>query len=105
MNQGRKDWSWAFAIACTITAVSTVALITSVKVEPSSPIQNLSSVVSYLGAPGALSGVVLALLITGSYGAHGTFVLTVAALVNLILYTLGIFGAIRLFRAVRKRVH
>jgi hypothetical protein len=102
MNQARKDWSWAASIACTITAISTAALITSLEAEVSSLIQRLSSVVSYLGAPGALSGVVLAELTTGSYGTRGTLVLTIAALVNLMLYTLGFFGAIRLFRAVRK---
>lgn len=105
MNQARKDLCWAASVAFTITAISTAALIASVKAEISSPIQRLSSVVSYLGAPGALTGVVLAILTTGSYGSSGTFNLTIAALVNLPLYTLGVFGAIRLFRAVRKRVN
>ena len=105
MNQAHKDWSWAALIASAITAISTAALITSVKAEVSSPIQTLSSVVSYLGAPGVLSGVLLAILATGSYGTHSTFILTIAALVNLMLYTLGVFGAIRLLRAVRRRVN
>jgi len=39
-----------------------------------------------------------------SYGSSGTFILTIAALVNLPLYTLGVFGAIRLFRVVGKRL-
>lgn len=104
MNQGRKDWCWAASVAFTISAISTAALIASVKAEISSPIQRLSGVVSYLGAPGALTGVVLAILTTGSYGSSGTFILTIAALVNLSLYTLGVFGAIRLFRVVRKRL-
>jgi hypothetical protein len=86
-----------------MTAISTAALITSVEAGVSSPIQRLSSVVSYLGAPGALSGVVLAVLATGNYGSHGTFILTIAALVNLMLYALAIFGVIRLLRAVRRR--
>ena len=104
MNQARKDWCWATSVASTITAISAAAVIASVKAEISSPIQRPSSVVTYLGAPGALTGVVLAILTTGSYGSSGTFILTIAALVNLPLYTLGVFGAIRLFRAVRKRV-
>ena len=104
MNQGRKDWCWAASVAFTISAISTAALIESVKAEISSPIQRLSGVVSYLGAPGALTGVVLAILTTGSYGSCGPFILTIAALVNLPLYTLGVFGAIRLFRVVGKRL-
>ena len=44
----------------------------------------------------------LAILATGNYGSHGTFILTIAALVNLMLYALAIFGAIRLLRAVRR---
>jgi hypothetical protein len=104
-DQPRKDWLWAASIACTITVISTAALITSVEAEVYSPLERLSSVVSYLGAPGALSGVVLALLTTGSYGTRGTFILTIAALVNLMFYTLAVLGAIRLFRAVGGRVN
>jgi hypothetical protein len=102
MSHASKDWFLAASIAGTLTAISTAALITSVEAEVSSPIQRLSSVVSYLGAPGAVSGVMLAVLLTGSYGGSGTFIIIVAALVNLAFYTLGIFGVIRLFRAVRK---
>src|SRR3979490_238738 len=105
MNQAGKDWAWAASIAATITAISTAAVIASVQLEVTSSIQRLSSVLSYLGAPGALSGVALALLTLGSYGGSGAIILTVGALVNLVLYTLGILGAIRLFGAVRTRVN
>ena len=104
MNQAGKDWAWAGSVGCTLTAISTLALATSFKIGNSPPIQSLSSVVSYLAAPGALSGVLLAVLTTGSYGGSGTLILTVAVLVNLPLYTLLVFGAVRLSRAVRKRV-
>jgi hypothetical protein len=102
MSQASKDWFLAALIACTFTVISTAALIVSVKAEVSSPIQRLSSVVSYLGTPGAVSAAILAVLTTGSYGGSGTSIIIVAALVNLAVYTLGIFGAIRLLRAVRK---
>jgi hypothetical protein len=105
MNQASKDWTWAASIACTLTAISTAALITSVEADVSSPIQRLSSMVSHLGAPGAVSGAVLAVLLTGSYGGSGKFIVIIASLVNLALYTIGIYGAVRLFRAVRKRAN
>jgi hypothetical protein len=104
MNQACKDWFWAGSIACAITAISTAALITSVEAEVSSPIQRVSSAVSYLGAPGTLSGIVLVVLTTGSYGSRGAFIVAIAASVNVMLYTLAILGTIRLLRAVRKRV-
>jgi hypothetical protein len=79
MNQAGKDWAWAASIAATVTAISTAALIASVQLEVSSSIQRLSRVLSYLGAPGALSGVALALLTLGSYGGSGALILTVGA--------------------------
>ena len=44
----------------------------------------------------------MAILTTGSYGSRGTFIITIAALVDLPRYTLGLFGAIRLFLAFRR---
>jgi len=105
MGPPSKDWVLAGWIASTLTAVSTAALITSVEAEVSSPIQKASSILSYLGAPGAVSGALLAVLTKSSYGGSGTFIIIVASLVNLTLYTIGIFGVIRLIRAVRKRAN
>lgn len=97
MSQAGKDWAWAVGIGGAITAISTVALMLS-------PADETIRIVSYLGAPGGLTGMVLAVLLTGSYGGRGTFILSIAAIVNLTLYTLVIRGAIRLFHALRKRV-
>jgi hypothetical protein len=97
MSQAGKDWAWAAGIGGAITAISTVALLAS-------PADEIIRIISYLGAPGDLSGVLLAVLLTGSYGGRGTFILSIAAIVNLMLYTLVCCGAIRLFRAIRKRV-
>lgn len=55
--------------------------------------------------PGALTEITLAVLTTGSYGGSGSFILTIAAMVNLIVYTLVVVSVIRAFRAVRKRAH
>ena len=97
MRQAGRDWAWAVGIGGAITAISTVALMLS-------PADETIRIVSYLGAPGGLTGMVLAVLLTGSYGGRGTFILSIAAIVNLTLYALVIRGAIRLFRALRKRV-
>jgi hypothetical protein len=98
MSQAGKDWAWAAGIGCAMSAISTAALVAS-------PTSDLIRVASYLGAPGALTGIVLSVLATGSYGGRGTFILTIAAVVNLMAYTIVIFGARRLFRAVRKRAN
>lgn len=97
MKSVSKDLCRAAAVACVITAISTAVLVTSFKAEISSPIQRLSSLVSYVAAPGALLGVVLAILATGNYGTRGTFIVTFAAIFNLIFYGLVAFGGIRLF--------
>lgn len=103
MSRTGKDWAWATRISCVITAISTVALVASQRAPFYSLLQEMGSAVSWLGAPGALTGLVLAVLLNGSYGGSGTFILIIAAFVNLTLYTLVIFSATRLFRAVRKR--
>ena len=105
MSQAGKHWAWAAGISGVIAAISTVALVASQKADLYSPIQSMASVVSYLGAPGALTGVVLAVLVTGNYGGHGFFILAIAAFVNLTFYTLVIFSATRLFRTVRKGIN
>jgi hypothetical protein len=93
MSQTEKDWVWAVRIGGVVTAISTVAII-------GSP----GSLFCYLGAPGALGGALLAVLFTGNYGGHTTFIVSFAAFVNLMLDTTLGFGAIRLLRALRKMV-
>ena len=97
MSQAGKDLAWAAGVGSAITAISTVTLMAS-------PGSEIIRVVSYLGAPGALTGVLLSVLLWGSYGGRGTFILAFAAIINLMLYTLVVYAAIRLIRVVRKGV-
>jgi hypothetical protein len=53
MSQAGKDWAWAAGIGGAITASSTVALVAS-------PVDEIVRMVSYLGAPGSLTGALLA---------------------------------------------
>jgi membrane associated rhomboid family serine protease len=101
MGQRTRHFWKAFLISGVFTIVSTAAIIMSLKAPVSSPIQKLSAEMSYLGAPGAICGMLLSVLLTGGYGRNGTFVIAIAALVNLILYTIFAFIAIWLFRAFR----
>jgi hypothetical protein len=98
MSQGARDWVWSAGIGCALTVISTLALAVP-------PTNDMIRVISYVGAPGALTGITLAVLTTGSYGGSGFFILAIAAMLNLTVYTLVVVSVIRAFRAVRKRAH
>lgn len=72
-----------------ITAISSAALITSVEAEVSLPIQKTEQCSQPSRCAGTLSGIALAMLT----------IVAIAALVNLMLHALAIFGTIQLLRA------